>query len=189
MRAGKPGASRVSLHTKARTLLHGSLDMSNIAAREFWEHGMLKVLVGSGDRIGLFVLPFLLVGSFLNVAHPSAFRVGGPPPALELISLGLLAAGIVVWAWSVALILMKVPKRQLITSGPYAWVKHPLYTGVALLVLPSVGFLFDTWLGVLVGIALYVGHRLFSPEEERALANTFGGAWDEYVRRVKIPWL
>jgi protein-S-isoprenylcysteine O-methyltransferase Ste14 len=162
--------------------------MSHVAAREF-SPGSLKMLVGSGDRIGLFAAPFLLVASILQVSYPGAFGVGGPSPALELISLGLLAVGIVVWAWSVALILSKVPKRELITSGPYAWVKHPLYTSVALLLLPSAGFLLDTWLGVPVGIALYVGHRLFSPGEERALTKTFGAAWDEYVQRVRIPWL
>jgi hypothetical protein len=43
----------------------------------------LKVLVGSGDKIGLFALPFLLVGLALNIAFPPAFRVGGPPVALR----------------------------------------------------------------------------------------------------------
>ena len=54
------------------------------------------------------------------------------------------------------LILAKVPHGQLITSGPFSLVRHPLYTDVALLVLPWVGFLLDSWLGALVGIALYI---------------------------------
>ena len=58
--------------------------------------------------------------------------------------------------------------------------KHPLYTGVALLVLPWIGFLFNTWLGVLIGIILYIGSRIFSPEEEEILSKTFGTTWDEY---------
>jgi protein-S-isoprenylcysteine O-methyltransferase Ste14 len=77
----------------------------------------------------------------------------------------------------------------LITNGPYALVKHPLYTGVALLVLPSLGLLVDTWLGILIGIVLYGASRIFEPEEERTLSETFGPAWDEYRRRVKIAWL
>jgi len=101
----------------------------------------------------------------------------------------ILAAGVIVWIWSVVLILTKVPKQELITSGPYSVVKHPLYTGVAFLVLPWIGFLLNTWLGVLIGIALYVGSRMFSPEEERTLSRTFGATWDEYCNRVRIPWL
>jgi Isoprenylcysteine carboxyl methyltransferase (ICMT) family. len=47
-----------------------------------------------------------------------------------------LIPGVTIWIWSVVLILTKVPRGELITSGPYALVKHPIYTGVALLVLP-----------------------------------------------------
>jgi protein-S-isoprenylcysteine O-methyltransferase Ste14 len=89
----------------------------------------------------------------------------------------------------VVLILIKVPQQKLITNGPYSLVKHPLYTGVALLVLPWIGFLFNTWLGVLIGIVLYIGSRVFAPEEEEMLSKTFGATWDEYCNKVKIPWL
>jgi protein-S-isoprenylcysteine O-methyltransferase Ste14 len=68
-------------------------------------------------------------------------------------------------------------------------IKHPLYTAVALLVLPWMGILFNTWLGVLIGIIIYIGSRIYSPEEEKVLSVAFGAAWDEYCRKVKMPWL
>jgi protein-S-isoprenylcysteine O-methyltransferase Ste14 len=147
------------------------------------------VLVGSGEKIGLLVAPFLIVGVALNVVRPSLFSVGGPSLALKVLSTAVLIPGIAIWIWSVVLILTKVPRRELITSGPYSLVKHPLYTGVGLLVLPWVGFLLNTWLGALIGLVLYAGSRLFAPEEERTLARTFGASWDEYCNGVKIPWL
>lgn len=149
----------------------------------------LKRLVGSGDKIMLLTSPFLIVGLVLNILRPSLFSVGGPPTALKMLSAIILIPGVVLWLWSVVLVLTRVPRGELITWGPYALVKHPLYTSVALLVLPWVGFLFNTWLGVLVGLVLYVASRLFAPEEERALAKTFGAAWDAYCKRVKMPWL
>jgi protein-S-isoprenylcysteine O-methyltransferase Ste14 len=149
----------------------------------------LKTLVGSGDRIGLFTLPFLVVGLILNVAYPSVFDVGGPPTALRVVSVAALAAGVAIWAWSVWLIVTRVPRGELITRGPYALVKHPLYTAVALLVLPWLGFLLNTWLGALVGVVMYIGSRMFAPAEEAALAASFGVAWTEYSKVVKIPWL
>jgi protein-S-isoprenylcysteine O-methyltransferase Ste14 len=149
----------------------------------------LMVLVGSGDRIGLFTLPFLIAGLVLNIMFPSAFHVGGPPTALKVISIILLVPGVAIWIWSVILILTKVPKKELITNGPYSLVKHPLYTGVALLVLPWVGFLVNTWLGALIGVIVYAGSRIFSPEEEKMLSKTYGPAWDKYCNKVKIPWL
>lgn len=149
----------------------------------------LKTLVGSGDRIGLFTLPFLVVGLVLNVAYPALFDVGGPPTALRAVSVAVLATGVAIWAWSVALIVTRVPRGELITTGPYALVKHPLYTSVALLVLPWLGFLLNTWLGALVGVAMYVGSRMFAPAEDAALSQAFGAAWTRYTRAVKIPWL
>lgn len=149
----------------------------------------LKVLVGNGRKIGLLVLPFLAVGLALNILFPSVFSMGGPSSVLFWISVILLIPGGLVWAWSVFLILTKIPKKQLITNGPYAVMKHPLYTGVALLVLPWAGFLLNTWLGALIGIIVYIGSRLYSPEEEQMLSKIFGSAWDDYSSKVKIPWL
>lgn len=126
----------------------------------------LKRLTGSGDRIGLFTLPFVIVGLILNVAFPSVFDVGGPPTALAVVSVVVLIVGVTIWIWSVALILTKVPRGELITSGPYAFMKHPLYTSMALLVLPWIGFLLNTWVGALLGVALYIGSRI-SPQQKR----------------------
>jgi protein-S-isoprenylcysteine O-methyltransferase Ste14 len=149
----------------------------------------LKTLVGSGDRVILLTLPFLIVGLILNILFPSVFSVGGPSTALRVISIVILIPGVTIWIWSVVLLLTRIPKGELITYGPYSLVKHPLYTSVAFLVLPWLGFLFNTWLGVLIGIVLYIGSRLFSPEEEEALSRTFGTTWDEYCNTVMIPWL
>jgi protein-S-isoprenylcysteine O-methyltransferase Ste14 len=95
--------------------------------------------------------------------------------------------GIATWSWSVGLILKKVPRRELITTGPYSVVKHPLYTAVALLVLPAAGLLANTWLGVLLGGVLYAGSRRFAPAEEVKLSEEFGDAWAEYCKLVKMP--
>lgn len=149
----------------------------------------LKKLVGSGDRIMLLTLPFLIIGLALNIWRPSLFSVGGPPPWLRALSIIILIPGVVIWLWSVILILVRVPRGELITDGPYALVKHPLYTSVALLVLPWAGFLFNTWLGVLVGIVLYVASRRFAPKEEKSLSKTFGAGWERYCREVMMPWL
>lgn len=149
----------------------------------------LRKLVGSGDRIGLVVLPFVVIGIGLNLAFPAAFSVGGPPETLRLLSFTVLVPGVVIWLWSVVLIVIRVPRDELITGGPYALVRHPLYTAVALLVLPWLGFLLDSWLGLLLGAILYLASRRFSVAEEASLARRFGRAWEAYRARVLLPWL
>jgi len=149
----------------------------------------LKALVGSGDKVMLLTLPFLVIGVILNIVFPSFFIVGGPSFVLKVISIVVLVYGVTLWLWAVVLILIRVPKNELITNGPYSLIKHPIYTGVALFVLPWLGFLLNTWLGLLVGVVLYIGCRIFAPEEEKAMSKAFGAAWDEYSKRVAIPWL
>jgi protein-S-isoprenylcysteine O-methyltransferase Ste14 len=149
----------------------------------------LKVLVGSGRKIGLFTLPFLITGLMLNFIFPAFFSIGGPSTALTWVSVIVLIPGIIIWIWTVILILTKIPRKELITTGPYSIVKHPLYTAVALLVLPWVGILGNTWLGFFIGLIVYFGSRIYSPEEEKILAKIFNTAWVEYCQQVKLPWL
>jgi protein-S-isoprenylcysteine O-methyltransferase Ste14 len=60
---------------------------------------------------------------------------------------------------------------------------------VALLVLPWLELLLDTWVGVLIGVELYVASRLFAPAEEAELASSFGSRWDAYRHHVSVPRL
>ena len=149
----------------------------------------LNALAGNARKIGLLTLPLMIAGISLNIIFPDFFIVNDSSGSLFWISLLLLIFGIINWIWTVSLILKKIPKKQLITTGPYAIVKHPLYVGVALLVLPWVGFIFNTWLGVVLGIIVYIGSRMFSPEEEKLLSRTFGVEWEEYSKKVMLPWV
>jgi protein-S-isoprenylcysteine O-methyltransferase Ste14 len=149
----------------------------------------LSNLVGSGSKIGLFSLPFIIIALFLNIISPSLFRLPELPPLLKGIFVLILIIGIINWIWSVGLILVNVPQNKLITTGPYSIVKHPLYTGVALLVLPALGFLFSSTLGLFIGLIVYFVSRLFSPSEEKVLAQTFGSsAWESFLHQLKLPW-
>ena len=149
----------------------------------------LKRLVGSGDRIALFTLPVVAGGLAVSATRPAVLAARSTSRVAQTAATAVLGCGILAWAWSVVLILTKVPRRELITSGPYAVVRHPLYTSVGLLVLPAAGVLRHTWLGALVGLAVYVGSRRYAPVEERDLAATFGSDWEAYRRHVLLPWL
>ena len=148
----------------------------------------LKDLVGSGDKVVLFTLPFLIVALILNATVPSLSHVE-PSATLRTVSVVVASLGVVLWIWSVVLILEKVPRGELITTGPFALMKHPIYTSVALLVLPWIGLLLNTWSWALVGIGMYVGSRIYAPAEEAKLSETFGARWDAYRRSVVFPWL
>jgi protein-S-isoprenylcysteine O-methyltransferase Ste14 len=143
----------------------------------------LRALVGAGDRIAGLTLPFAVVGIAANVIWPWAFHMGLGRPGL-VAGIVLLAVGVPLWLTSAALILVEVPKGKLITRGPFALVLHPLYTSVALLVIPGCGLVLDTWVGPAIGTLLYVSSRIFSPREEKALESLFPSEYPSYRARV-----
>jgi protein-S-isoprenylcysteine O-methyltransferase Ste14 len=148
----------------------------------------IKLLVGAGDRIMGSALPFAIVGIAANMLWPSLFHLGLGTTGLALGGV-LLAVGVPLWFTSAAQILLFVPRGKLVTRGPFAIMIHPLYTSVALLVIPGVGLLFDSWLGFALGLVLYVASRRFAPSEEREMTERFPEEYPRYRKRVLLPWL
>ncbi len=148
----------------------------------------IAALVGAGHRIMALTLPFAAAALAANVAWPEIFRVrlGATGTALGI---AMLTLGVPLWLTSVAQILVFVPNGKLITRGPFALMLHPLYTSVALLVIPGAGLLFDSWIGFAIGLVLYASTRLFAPSEERELAVRFPLEYPTYRKRVLLPWL
>ncbi|MEW5938748.1 MAG: isoprenylcysteine carboxylmethyltransferase family protein [Chloroflexota bacterium] len=72
--------------------------------------------------------------------------------------------------------------HQLITSGPYAIVRHPMYAGLILAALGSLALYF-TW--TTLYLACFAPLLTFrARREETALSQEFGERWREYCRRV-----
>ena len=124
----------------------------------------------------------------MNILRPAWFTMGFGTGGL-VAGIVLLAVGVPMWLSSVALILIRVPQKKLITTGPFAVVLHPLYTSVALLVIPGLGLLLDTWVGFAIGAVLYVSSRLYAPGEEVILQKVFPSEYAAYRRKVLFPWL
>jgi len=148
----------------------------------------LKVLVGAGDRVMGLTLPFAAGGIAANLIWPRIFAMGFGP-AGRIIGIVLLAVGVPLWITSVVQVLVNVPRKRLITTGPYALMLHPLYTSVAILVIPGCGLVFDTWVGFAIGVVLYICSRIFSVQEETVLTRYFSPDYEAYRARVLLPWL
>jgi protein-S-isoprenylcysteine O-methyltransferase Ste14 len=70
----------------------------------------------------------------------------------------------------------------LVTSGPYAFVRHPLYAG---LLATALGGLLLYWRWTfLFGLLTFLPLPLRARREEEALAATFGDAWQQYCSQV-----
>ncbi len=74
--------------------------------------------------------------------------------------------------------------HELVTSGPYRWVRHPLYA-VAPLMLIAVSLLAANWfIGGMTVIALVMIVLVVVPKEEANLIETFGDDYRAYMKRT-----
>ena len=72
---------------------------------------------------------------------------------------------------------------ELVTSGPYAEVRNPIYLG-ALIFLPSLALVASNWLMLLPAIALCAILYTYVGEEEASVIDRFGDAYREYMKRT-----
>jgi protein-S-isoprenylcysteine O-methyltransferase Ste14 len=71
----------------------------------------------------------------------------------------------------------------LVTSGPYAIVRNPIYVG-ALILLPCMALVAASWLMLLPGVALTIILYIQVGIEEASLMAHFGDAYREYMKRT-----
>jgi protein-S-isoprenylcysteine O-methyltransferase Ste14 len=73
--------------------------------------------------------------------------------------------------------------HQLISSGPYAYMRHPIYSGV-LFAVGGTALALGELRGVLALFLLFVMFTVKARKEDRLLANSFGKAFEEYRRQT-----
>jgi len=138
-------------------------------------------------------LRFVLLCFVFTLLLTSRFRMGVlalrfvPDNAeVRIVGYGLTAAGMLlcVWArrrlgayWSDK-VALKV-HHQLVRSGPYAHLRHPIYSGV-LLAMAGTALAIGEWRGLLALAIMLVNYVLKARREERLLASHFGDEFAAY---------
>jgi len=117
---------------------------------------------------------------------------GGAAPLIAVMLAGLLLTW---WArvylgplWSS--VITRKEDHRIIDTGPYALVRHPIYTGLIIAIVATAAA--EGRLTALIGGALIIiGIWLKARTEERFLLAELGPAYDAYCRRVPmlLPFL
>ena len=158
----------------------------------------LRTTEPSDDRSYFVLLP-CIAGSI--IAAEVLGRRGGLlwPGGLEwpfVAGIVLIIAGIGLRAWSIASLgrffqyrITVQSGHQVVTKGPYRYVRHPSYTGIALVLAGVALACDDVWallvVAVLGGLGLYVRIRT----EERQLTKALGDEYEHFAagRKRLVP--
>lgn len=77
-----------------------------------------------------------------------------------------------------------VEDHKLITEGPYAYIRNPIYTGM-LGMLIATGLAMEHWTALIIAIVVFmVGLVIRVRTEEKLLRSAFGEEFEQYAKRV-----
>lgn len=145
-------------------------------------------------------IPLIVGGALVVLPDPVARALvpdGAQLGLLQYVGFAILLAGLLfsVWArvhlgtnWSVSVTLKD--DHELIRSGPYGLVRHPIYTG-CLLALVGAALIGGEWRGALGVVLIFVSLAYKVRVEESWLTGHFGTAYTRYRSEVAalIPGL
>jgi len=152
--------------------------------REGWWYAIVRA-IGSLSLIAFLVLYAINPSwmGILSLPFPVWLRWAG-------VALGVCSFGLYAWAqatlgkaWSPHLQMRE--EHGLITTGPYAWIRHPIY--LALLVfLTGIALSTANWFFIALLVVSIIVLALRIPKEEQMMIEEFGEAYKEYVEKTGI---
>ena len=140
---------------------------------------------GAGLPIGLVTAGWwvvTLLGHWLW--YPSYSVRGGLRVAFAAAGALLLVVGLSLYVLSVRYFRSHRP-HGLVTTGPYAYVRHPLYALWVFLLVPGLALVGGSWLFLTVPPVMYAATGLFVREEEARLCARHGQPYVEYKARTR----
>jgi protein-S-isoprenylcysteine O-methyltransferase Ste14 len=165
-----------------------------------------KAIEASRDKIATLGIVLQMCGYFLVWFQPPRQDFLPPVTALSgvtgvaflIFTVGLAAAS----AWLSASAIRTLGKQwalparlveghELITVGPYAYVRNPIYTAM-LGMLIATGLAMEHWSATIVAVIVFcIGMVIRVRSEEKLLRVAFGEKFEDYARRVPavIPGL
>src|SRR6478672_12008263 len=146
-------------------------------------------------RLGVAVLIIFVAARLARRAGPSgailfARSIFMPPPALGWADAALTAfgTGFAIWArvnlgrnWSPRPAVKE--HHEFVMSGPYAYVRHPIYTGIMLAALGTA--LIGTIIGIGMFVFISIMFALRINKEEKIMLALFPEQYPEYQKRTK----
>jgi len=146
---------------------------------------------GIGPKIGIPALATGVLAAMPCWLWYEHVRIPVFHACLNVVGGVLLGLGMCVYAWSLLLLRRARRTATLATTGPFSWVRHPIYAAWILLILPAIGLLCGAWPMLLPAAVAYVGFRCHVVAEENRLRARFGLEYEHYIRHVPriVPFL
>jgi len=135
----------------------------------------------------------LMYGSILlYLIHPPLMQWSQPPLPLSVryAALGVMVAMVPLFYWLFSSLGKNITPtvsirktHTLVTSGPYRWIRHPLYTFGSIWIL-AIAAAAANWFIFLLGILTFIPLAMRTPLEEQQLLEKFGEDYRDYMQKT-----
>lgn len=158
----------------------------NVEATPWWKQSALRLAIAALAVVALYVPA---TRRTLRMVQAHAHAADGALAATIGTLLVVLGIGLAIYArvylgrnWGTPMSRKKNP--ELVTGGPYAFVRHPIYGGITLAMLGTTIGLTVIWLLPLI---LSVPYFIYSARREQEfMCRQFGETYRAYMRRTKM---
>jgi protein-S-isoprenylcysteine O-methyltransferase Ste14 len=159
---------------------------TNSSMSTWWKDAALRTFI-----IAMIVLFF---GSKLNSSDFRNLSSFGPVLSSLGVIICAMGLGFAIWArfllgkvWSMPAPAKKEP--ELITTGPYAYVRHPIYTGITFAMFGT--FLASTFIWGIPLVIFCVYFIYSAHKDEKLMLKEFPKQYPDYTKKTKmlIPYL
>ncbi len=140
-------------------------------------------------RLGGLFLWFSPLIYAINPAWMAWSKIGLPDWLRWIgVGVGFLSLALITWMFrsigtGITPTVATRKEHKLSTSGPYRWIRHPLYSFGTLAFL-SLGLIADSWFIVLLAVLAFILLATRTPNEEAHLIEKFGDDYREYMKRT-----
>lgn len=141
------------------------------------------LLQGAGYAIA-FLFPRTYYSPIIPMPRAAEEALAAVTIAIAIASVAFCFAAALALGKQWALVARLVESHELITRGPYAVVRNPIYLAMFGMMVAT-GLAVSRWQALALGIAIFLaGNEIRIRSEEKLLRGAFGRAFEEYARRV-----
>lgn len=140
---------------------------------------------GIGPKFSVISVLFGVLAGLLTYVYPERLMIKFIPYwLLAILGTGLIVTGTMVYVDSLRKFNVGYKSGELVTTGPYAVVRHPIYAAWILLICPGSVLFFRSWPMLFTPLIAYISFKVLIHQEDDCLENKFGQEYLYYRSKV-----
>lgn len=139
---------------------------------------------GIGPKLVVSIIPFIVALAIVNIIFYPMFQIPIHPIFLILPGVALILIGFYIYFKSILAVKKAYDESILLTSGFFAYMRHPVYSSFIIFITLGIICLFNSWFLLIIPVIFYLLFRIYIKPEEIYCLKKFGEKYTHYKENV-----